>query len=198
MNQTYICDVLVVGGGTGGTAAAICAARRGVKTILVSEFPMLGGMLTSAGVSAPDGNELEVFQTGLWGAFLQELQHRQPGGLDNCWVSFFSYDPRIGAKIFADWVRELPNLLWITGQVPLEVYRQGGSITGVRFVLKDGAFHAVDSSELAFRLAAIGAFREAFKQAAGIMLEPVMTVEVVAPSEFQSTCPLPFILLFRI
>jgi elongation factor G len=52
--------------------------------------------------------------------------------------------------------------------------------------LKDGAFHAVDSSELAFRLAAIGAFREAFKQAAGIILEPVMTVEVVAPSEFQS------------
>ena len=63
----------------------------------------------------------------------------------------------------------------------------GNPITGVRFVLKDGAFHAVDSSELAFRLAAIGAFREAFKQAAGIILEPVMTVEVVAPSEFQST-----------
>ncbi|RXW17144.1 hypothetical protein EST38_g8711 [Candolleomyces aberdarensis] len=62
----------------------------------------------------------------------------------------------------------------------------GNPITGVRFVLKDGAFHAVDSSELAFRLAAIGAFREAFKQAAAIMLEPVMTVEVVAPSEFQS------------
>ncbi|TEB26712.1 elongation factor G, mitochondrial [Coprinellus micaceus] len=62
----------------------------------------------------------------------------------------------------------------------------GNPISGVRFVLKDGAFHAVDSSELAFRLAAIGAFREAFKQAAGIILEPVMTVEVVAPSEFQS------------
>jgi elongation factor G len=59
--------------------------------------------------------------------------------------------------------------------------------------LKDGAFHAVDSSELAFRLAAIGAFREAFKQAAAIMLEPVMTVEVVAPSEFQSTCPPPLL-----
>jgi FAD dependent oxidoreductase len=133
VNQTYIADVLVVGGGTGGTAAAIQAARRGAKTILVSEFPCLGGMLTSAGVSVPDGNELEAFQTGLWGAFLQELRQRQPGGLDNSWVSFFSYDPRIGAEIFADWVRELPNLHWISGQVPIEVFRQGDLITGVRF-----------------------------------------------------------------
>ncbi|MEH2096877.1 FAD-dependent oxidoreductase [Nostoc sp. 'Peltigera membranacea cyanobiont' 213] len=133
VNQTYTADVLVVGGGTGGTAAAIQAARRGAKTILVSEFSWLGGMLTSAGVSAPDGNELEAFQTGLWGAFLQELRQRQPGGLDNSWVSFFSYDPRIGAEIFADWVQELPNLHWISGQVPIEVYRQGDSITGVRF-----------------------------------------------------------------
>ncbi|MEH1770644.1 MAG: FAD-dependent oxidoreductase [Nostoc sp.] len=133
VHQTYTADILVVGGGTGGTAAAIQAARRGAKTILVSEFPWLGGMLTSAGVSAPDGNELEAFQTGLWGAFLQELRQRQLGGLDNSWVSFFSYDPRIGAEIFADWVQELPNLHWISGQVPLEVFRQGDSITGVRF-----------------------------------------------------------------
>ncbi|MEH2209652.1 FAD-dependent oxidoreductase [Nostoc sp.] len=132
-NQTYTADVLVVGGGTGGTAAAIQAARRGAKTILVSEFSWLGGMLTSAGVSVPDGNELESFQTGLWGAFLQELRERQPGGLDNSWVSFFSYDPRIGAEIFADWVQELPNLHWISGQVPTEVFRQGDLITGVRF-----------------------------------------------------------------
>lgn len=133
VNQTYIADVLVVGGGTGGTAAAIEAARRGAKTMLVSEFPWLGGMLTSAGVSVPDGNELIAFQTGLWGAFLQELRQRQPGGLDNSWVSFFSYDPRIGAKIFADWVQELPNLHWISGQVPIEVFQQANCITGVRF-----------------------------------------------------------------
>ncbi len=133
VNQTYTADVLVVGGGTGGTAAAIQAARRGAKTILVSEFPWLGGMLTTAGVSAPDGNELVAFQTGLWGAFLQELRHRQPEGLDNSWVSFFSYNPRIGAAIFADWVKELSNLHWICGRVPLEVLQQGSCITGVRF-----------------------------------------------------------------
>jgi hypothetical protein len=123
-------DVLVVGGGTGGTAAAIQAARRGAQTILVSEFPWLGGMLTAAGVTAPDGNELAAFQTGIWGAFLRALQQRQLGGLDHAWVSFFTYDPRIGAEIFADWVRELPNLYWITGQIPLEVQRKSHSLTG--------------------------------------------------------------------
>lgn len=147
-------DVLVVGGGTGGPAAAIQAARRGVRTVLVSEFPWLGGMLTSAGVSAPDGNELVAFQTGIWGAFLRELRSRQPGGLDHGWVSFFTYDPRIGAEIFADWVTALPNLQWIVGQTPLEVLRTGNQITGVRFA--DYTVHAkitLDGTELGDLLA---------------------------------------------
>lgn len=130
-------DILVVGGGTGGTAAAIQAARRGAHVVLVSELPWLGGMLTSAGVCAPDGNELAAFQTGIWGEFLKELQRRQPGGLSHGWVSFFTYDPAIGAQIFADWVSALPNLQWISGQRPQEVLQMPvGStarITGVRF-----------------------------------------------------------------
>ncbi|MBD2136827.1 FAD-dependent oxidoreductase [Anabaena sp. FACHB-1237] len=152
--QTYTTDILIVGGGTGGTAAAIQAARRGIKTILVSEFSWLGGMLTSAGVSAPDGNELEAFQTGLWGDFIQELQRRQPGGLDHSWVSFFSYHPRIGAEIFADWVKKLSYLTWITGKVPLEVLREQDKITGVRFA--DLTIHAkiiIDGTELGDLLA---------------------------------------------
>ncbi|KXN82487.1 Elongation factor G, mitochondrial [Leucoagaricus sp. SymC.cos] len=62
----------------------------------------------------------------------------------------------------------------------------GNQISGCRMILQDGAYHVVDSSELAFRLASIGAFREAFKQAKPVVLEPIMTVEVVAPAEFQS------------
>lgn len=150
-------DVLVVGGGTGGTAAAIQAARLGVPTILVSEFSWLGGMLTSAGVSAPDGNELVAFQTGLWGAFLRELRQQQPGGLDHSWVSMFSFDPRIGAKIFADWVQALPNLKWIAGQTPMEVLQQGNCITGVRFAdLTIQAKVTLDATELGDVLALAG------------------------------------------
>ncbi len=131
--QQISTDVLVVGGGTGGTAAAIQAARRGVKTILVSEFNWLGGMLTSAGVCAPDGNELAAWQTGLFAAYLQELKKKQPVGLDNAWVSLFTYHPRIGAEIFTDWVKQIPNLKWISGYEPLAVSKRGNKITAVEF-----------------------------------------------------------------
>lgn len=152
--QELRADVLVVGGGTGGTAAAIQAARRGAKTILVSEFSWLGGMLTSAGVSAPDGNELLAFQTGLWGAFLGALRQRQPEGLDHGWVSFFTYDPRVGAQIFADWVTVLPNLQWIAGQTPEEVFWTGDRIRSVRFqTVTISAQITLDGTELGDLLA---------------------------------------------
>ena len=152
--ETLSTDILVVGGGAGGTAAALQAARQRAQVILVSEFPWLGGMLTSAGVSAPDGNELAAFQTGIWGAFLRELQQRQAGGLDNAWVSFFTYDPRVGADIFADWVKALPNLTWIVGRKPLEVLRQCDRILGVRFAdITIRAQITLDATELGDLLA---------------------------------------------
>lgn len=52
-------------------------------------------------------------------------------------------------------------------------------------VLTDGAAHAVDSSELAFKLAAVYAFRTAYPEAAPTVLEPIMMVEVTVPGEFQ-------------
>ncbi len=147
--RELIADVLVVGGGTGGTAAAIQAARRGAKTILVSEFSWLGGMLTSAGVSAPDGNELTAFQTGIWGQFLRELNARQPEGLDHGWVSFFTYEPHIGAEIFADWIAELPNLEWIQEQTPEAVLIKNSGVSGVRFqTVTVQATLTIDATEL--------------------------------------------------
>ncbi|KAJ9510934.1 hypothetical protein QJQ45_027833 [Haematococcus lacustris] len=61
----------------------------------------------------------------------------------------------------------------------------GAPVEGVRVVLLDGAAHAVDSSELAFRIAAVNAFRQAYPAASPVVLEPIMKVEVIVPSEFQ-------------
>ncbi len=63
----------------------------------------------------------------------------------------------------------------------------GFPIVGVRAVLNDGAFHAVDSSEQAFRTASLMGFREAYAEAKPTILEPIMKVEVEAPSEFQGS-----------
>ncbi|KAF9953628.1 Elongation factor G, mitochondrial [Mortierella alpina] len=63
----------------------------------------------------------------------------------------------------------------------------GHPITGVRMVLEDGAAHAVDSSELAFKIATLNAFKEAYMKSSPVIMEPIMKVDVTAPIEFQGT-----------
>ena len=61
----------------------------------------------------------------------------------------------------------------------------GYPVVDVHVDLLDGSSHEVDSSEQAFKMAAIFAMRDAFKKAKSIMLEPVMSVEVTCPDEYQ-------------
>ena len=61
----------------------------------------------------------------------------------------------------------------------------GFPIVGVRAVLLDGAYHDVDSSELAFKICGMAAFREAYLKARPTALEPIMKLEVSCPEEFQ-------------
>ncbi|MGI6466824.1 MAG: elongation factor G [Sphaerochaetaceae bacterium] len=61
----------------------------------------------------------------------------------------------------------------------------GFPVVGVRAVINDGSYHPVDSSDMAFQTAALGAFREAYDRAKPIILEPVMKVVVEGPTEFQ-------------
>lgn len=63
----------------------------------------------------------------------------------------------------------------------------GFPIVGVRCVINDGAYHAVDSSEQAFKTAALMAFREGYERSGPVVLEPIMTLEVSAPEEFQGS-----------
>jgi elongation factor G len=58
-------------------------------------------------------------------------------------------------------------------------------VTGIKIVIDDGASHAVDSSEMAFKAAARGAFRQAYAKAGAVIHEPIMKVVVETPSEFQ-------------
>ncbi|GHT83421.1 elongation factor G 2 [Spirochaetia bacterium] len=61
----------------------------------------------------------------------------------------------------------------------------GFPIVNIRCVINDGQSHPVDSSDIAFQLAAIGAFREAYGKAKPCILEPIMKVAVEGPTEFQ-------------
>jgi elongation factor G len=60
----------------------------------------------------------------------------------------------------------------------------GFPIVDISVDLYDGSYHDVDSSEIAFKLAALNAFQEAFKQAKPVILEPIMKLEVVTPEKF--------------
>ena len=63
----------------------------------------------------------------------------------------------------------------------------GSPVSGVRMTIIDGAFHAVDSSDIAFQLAAIGGFKEAYSKAKPIVLEPIMKVGIDGPAEFHGS-----------
>lgn len=87
----------------------------------------------------------------------------------------------------------------VGGSVPREYFKaigdgireavEGGVLAGyemvdVRATLVDGSYHEVDSSELAFKIAGSMAFKEAARRASPVLLEPVMSVEVVVPEEY--------------
>ena len=61
----------------------------------------------------------------------------------------------------------------------------GFPIVGVKVTINDGQSHSVDSSDMAFQAAALGAFREVYAKAKPIILEPIMKVTVEGPTEFQ-------------
>ena len=118
-------DVVVWGGGLGGTCAALQAARSGVRVALLLSGSWCGGMLTAAGVSAPDGHELSAWHTGLWGTFLRAMAHREPGGLDHNWVSCFGFRPDRAEALLQGWLAA-EDRLRVLPQAQLQHLRRSG------------------------------------------------------------------------
>ena len=103
-------DVLVIGGGSSGVAAALSSAREGAETTLLEEGPWLGGMLTAAGVSAVDGNT--KLPSGIWGEFRDSLinHYGSKKALQTGWVSNHLFEPSVGNQIFQNMVKNQPLL----------------------------------------------------------------------------------------
>jgi elongation factor G len=92
--------------------------------------------------------------------------------------------------VFEDEIRggTIPREYIPAVQKGIEEAIEGGVVSGypmtdLKVTLIDGSYHEVDSSDMAFRMAAIFAFREGAPKGKPILLEPIMKVEVVAPEE---------------
>ncbi len=121
--QTEV-DVLIIGGGAGGTSAGIQAARMGSKVQIIEATPWLGGMLTAAGVSAIDGNH--EMPSGIWGEFRQKLRDHYGGAqaLATGWVSHTLFEPSVGNKMLQE-MATIPNLDIAFNSVYTDIRKKG-------------------------------------------------------------------------
>ena len=157
-------DVLVVGGGTGGTAAALQSARLGARTIVAEPTPWLGGMLSAAGVSATDGNHR--LPSGIWREFRERVyaHYGGPEAVNTGWVSNTHFEPHVGDRIFKEMAAAEPSLRVLLSHRFVDVVRDGSRVRGA--VLEDlatgrrvevGAKVVVDGTDLGDVLARAGA-----------------------------------------
>ncbi len=125
-------DVAVIGAGAGGCAAALQAARSGAEVLLIEEGPWVGGMLTSAGVSAIDGNY--QLRGGIFGEFCDSLAARYGGydALRTGWVSNILFEPQLGEAVLENMLAGEKNICLLRNTPLLSARRER------RFFRKDG------------------------------------------------------------
>ena len=126
-------EVLVIGGTASGISAGIQSARLGVNTLVVEATPWLGGMLTSAGVPAFDGNN--AMPAGLFGEFRQHLYDYYGGAnaVSTGWVSNTLFEPHIGDSIFKSMAHNEQHLTIKYLYQFKNVIKNGNTITGAEF-----------------------------------------------------------------
>jgi elongation factor G len=121
---------------------------------------------------------------------------RQTGGSGHYGHVKLRIDPNEMGKGF-EFINEIKS-----GSVPREFFKpieqgvkqamEGGVLAGyelvdIKVTLYDGSYHEVDSDEMAFKIAASMGFKEAARKASPVLLEPIMSVEVVVPEEYMGT-----------
>ena len=126
-------EVLVIGGTASGISAGIQSARLGVNTLVVETTPWLGGMLTSAGVPAFDGNN--AMPAGLFGEFRQRLYDYYGGAnaVSTGWVSNTLFEPHIGDSIFKSMANSEKNLTVKYQYQFKEIIKIGNTVIGAEF-----------------------------------------------------------------
>lgn len=154
-------DVLIIGGGASGTMAGIQSARMGANTLIVEATNWLGGMLTSAGVSAIDGNHR--MPAGLWGEFRQHL-YNYYGGADSVetgWVSNTLFEPHVGNQLLQKMAAAEKSLqIWYnTNWVSVKREQQQWTVTVTQGKKQRiiSATILIDATELGDVMAAAGA-----------------------------------------
>ena len=147
-------DVLIIGGGASGAAAGVQSARLGASTLIVEPTTWLGGMLTSAGVSAVDGNYR--MPAGIFGEFREKLaaHYGSPEALKTGWVSNVLFEPSVGNQMFRELAAAEPNLKVEFEASPVDVKQQSDGSWKVEIKGQDGEkfnVHArvlIDGTEL--------------------------------------------------
>ncbi|RPG03999.1 MAG: FAD-dependent oxidoreductase [Pelagibacteraceae bacterium TMED267] len=144
-------DVVIVGGGAGGTSAAIQSARNGAKTLLIEETDWLGGMLTSAGVSAIDGNY--KLPSGFWGEFKDSLvsHYGSLEALKTGWVSNVLFEPKVGNEILKSITQNEKNLKILYSTSTQSVSKHDGNNFNYQIKTSEGTFISkilIDGTEL--------------------------------------------------
>jgi elongation factor G len=119
---------------------------------------------------------------------------KQSGGAGQFGRVIMDVEPLVGSEANYEFVNSVSG-----GRIPREYIpsvdngcqeaMQTGVLAGypmvnIKVTLQDGAYHDVDSSELAFKIAGSMAFKEGARKAGPVLLEPLMSVEVVTPEDF--------------
>ena len=124
-------DLIVAGGGTGGTAAAIQAARLGLSVLIVEPTSMLGGQATAAGVSTMD--DMSRIESGIYKEFIDRVKNYYSAMKKSIHTPYWkehgkAFEPSVGDKILKEMVSECENIEILFHSKILDVDNENKSV----------------------------------------------------------------------